>query len=136
MRKRDPTAAEFLSTLEARSEFVRRREQQEKDRRAREEESKLEQARLLSELERGGVKVSTVWDLVNERESYKDVVPILVKHLSLPYSRGVKEGIARSLTVRYAGQDAFRCLVEEFRKQNDDSETGLKWVLGNAIAEV
>ena len=95
---------------------------------------KAEEGPLLSDLKSVGVSVETVWDLVNTREPYPSAVPVLMQHLSEPYSIRIKEGIARALTVPYGGRDALAAVMEEFERQNATSENSLKWVLGNAIA--
>ena len=136
MTRKPKTAAELLAELRQNPEFVAREQLREAQNRQREEASRLEQAELLKELTDTGVRVKSVWDLVNTREKYLEAIPTLVRHLSLPYSAGVKEGIVRALTVDYAGSKALRELIRELGKQDDDSETSMKWVLGNAIATV
>jgi len=130
------TAAELLTKLRQNPDFAAREKLREEQSRRAEEDSQKEQRELLTELGNIGIHVNSVWDLVNTEKDYQDAVPILVRHLRLPYSTTVKEGIVRALTVDYAGSEALRELIKEFQLQNDDSETSLKWVLGNAIAAV
>lgn len=136
MTTKPKTAAALMAELRQNPEFVAREQLREAQNRQREEASRIEQAELLKELNDIGIRIKTVWDLVNTREKYPAAIPILVRHVSLPHSTGVKEGIVRALTVDYAGSNALRELIREFEKQNDDSETSMKWVLGNAIATV
>lgn len=87
------------------------------ERLARETRIKTEEKKLLEELRRVEINISSVWDLVNASYSYKKAIPILIKHLSLGYSDVVKEGIARSLAVPDDEVRAAWCLiVDEFRK--------------------
>jgi hypothetical protein len=110
------TAEEFMRELERDPEFVRRRAEQEKELERREAESRKEQATLLRELAAVGVKVSTVWDLVNTSASYTAALPTLLDHLKRPYSDGTREGIARALAVRATRPIGWSVLVEEFEK--------------------
>lgn len=55
-----------------------------------------------------------VWDLVNRAEEYSEAIPVLIEHLSRDYPWEIKDGIARALTVPYAGRDAYDALREEF----------------------
>lgn len=49
--------------------------------------------------------------------NYAEVIPVLLKHLMLPYSDKIREGIARSLAVPEPEViKAWPLLVEEFRK--------------------
>jgi hypothetical protein len=136
MTKKPKTAAELMAGLQQNPQFVARQKLREEQESKRLEELREEQRDLLADLNNLGVSASSVWDLVNSDEKYPAAVPLLVRHLSLPYNRPVKEGIIRALTVEYAGPAALRELLKEYQKQNDDSETSLKWVLGNAIATV
>ena len=136
IRKKEITAAELMAQLRQDPEFCAREKLQEEELKRREQLSRIEQAQLLSELREVGVVVDSVWDLVNTRAEYPAAIPVLVRHLSNSYTRGVKEGIARALTVEYAGPEALRKFIDEFLKQDDNSGISLKWVLGNAIATV
>jgi hypothetical protein len=57
-----------------------------------------EQALLLYELRDAGIVASNVWDLLDRHFDSEKVVPILVRHLSLPYSDRTMAGIARALS--------------------------------------
>jgi len=51
------------------------------------------------------------------REKYGVAIPVLLKHLQMPYSDVVKEGIARSLAVvEPEVQKAWPILVDEYRR--------------------
>lgn len=95
-------------------EINKRREQERLERAAR---LRLEGEPLLAELRNVGWDVDSVWDLVNTSKPYKSAIPILLKHLLLPYSDRTREGIARSLAVLDPEvQQAWPILVEEYRK--------------------
>jgi hypothetical protein len=130
------TATELLTELRRNSDFVAREEFQKQQERQADDAFREEQRELLAELSEVGIHAASVWDLVNAGDEYPDAIPVLVRHLSLPYGTRVKEGIVRALTVDYAGHEAIRRLIAEFQKQNDGSEVSLNWVLGNAIATV
>lgn len=83
-----------------------------------------EQKRLLQELSDVGIKLDSVWDLVNRKVPYPQAVPILLRHLALPYSDHIREGIARSLAIPDA-KDAWPIFVEEYRKAPEGVEDGI-----------
>jgi hypothetical protein len=77
----------------------------------------IEQQPLLADLRRVGWDVKSVWDLVNTSTNYAEAIPVLLKHLLLPYSDLTREGIARALAVPEPEvRKAWPMLVEEYRK--------------------
>jgi hypothetical protein len=134
MTRKQQTAAELMAALSRDPTFVTN-----KRRRDEEEHHRLtllgeEEKPLITDLKGVGIVVETVWDLVNTNASYRAAIPTLTRHLALPYSLRIKEGIARALTIPYGGSSALNTAIEEFEKQNENSEISLKWVLGNAIS--
>jgi len=136
MTNKVKTAADLMAELRRDPQFCERERLCNQQNERIEQLSRDEQVQLLSELRDRGVIVESVWNLVNTNKKYSAAIPVLVRHLSASYSVGVKEGIIRALTVEYAGSEALLKLIDEFLKQNDDSDISLKWVLGNAIATV
>lgn len=74
-----------------------------------------EQAPLLAELQAVGLNIKAVWDLISMAENYEDAIPILLRHLQMPYSDPTRETIARALAVPEA-RYAWPILVAEYRK--------------------
>lgn len=130
------TAAEHMALLQKDPVWVARNAEDEAKLKQRQEQSRREQAKLLVELKDVGFQVESVWDFVNTADKYPAAIPVLLRHLMVPYSKRTKEGVVRALTVKYAGPEVLRELIRQFREQTDDSENSLKWVLGNAISEV
>jgi hypothetical protein len=129
------TAAEHMALLQKDPAWVARNAESEARLKERLEQSRREQAKLLADLKDAGVQVVSVWDLVNTADKYPAAIPVLLRHLAVPYSKRIKEGIVRALTVDYAGSDVLCELIRQFREQTDDSANSLKWVLGNAISQ-
>ena len=77
------------------------REAKELQLKQRQEQSRKEQAKLWD----AGFHVESVWDFVNTADKYPAAIPILLRHVNLPYSKRIKEGIIRALTVNYAGPE-------------------------------
>ncbi len=96
-------------------ELVARREAQEKVHAARSARLRAEEEALLKDLSAVGWQVDSVWDLVNTSANYAEAIPVLLRHLLLPYSDRTREGIARALAVPTA-RTAWPTLVEEYRK--------------------
>ncbi|MBW6522831.1 hypothetical protein KZ810_04905 [Sphingomonas sp. RHCKR47] len=61
-----------------------------------------EQAELISDIQSVGLKIESVWDLVNTSMPYPTALPVLLNHLQRPYSANTREGIARALAVKAA----------------------------------
>jgi hypothetical protein len=80
----------------------------------------VEERPLLADLRKVGWNVQSVWDLVNTSARYTDAIPILLRHLLLPYSDRTREGIARALAVPDpAVRKAWPTLVAEYRMASD-----------------
>ena len=140
--KKEPkpvTAAEFMSKLNEDAEFVRRREEQGNHFKALEERFAQAERPLVEALNDAAVPVKSVWDLVNAAKPYPQAIPVLLAHLEYPYPFRIREGIARALTIKHAGEAAYTKLVSEFKKVSDSTDVtqhGFKWALGNAISVV
>jgi hypothetical protein len=117
-KKRPPmTAAEHSRLLEANPEFVAQREARERERAERVARIQVEVASLLAELQATGLKIQSVGDLIAMSERYEAAIPVLLKHLQMPYSDVVRETIARSLAVpELEVRKAWPMLVDEYRK--------------------
>jgi hypothetical protein len=127
--KRAPLTNEELERLTV-SDFVRLKLTDDETGRLREinktrEEERLagfarvqaETTPLLQELRDVGLQIHSVGDLIGMSERYERAVPILLKHLSMPYSDVVRSSIARSLAIPEPEvQKAWPLLVEEYRK--------------------
>jgi hypothetical protein len=135
-REKPISAAEHLALLHQDPEWVARKAERDTRLKEAQERSRREQAPLLTDIRNVGVDVDSVWDFVNTADKYPAAIPVLLHHVTLPYSKRIKEGIVRALTVNYAGPDVLRELIRQFRNETDDSANSLKWVLGNAISEV
>lgn len=128
------SAAELMAQLQSDPEFVRKNNARETQRRAVEAELRAEEAPILAELANAGVRVDSVWELVNANSSYTAVIPVLTKHLRLPYHPKVREGIARALTVREAQGVAGRVMLDELKRGNESSRE-VRWALANALTQ-
>jgi len=112
------TAAELLAQLENDRDFVARREEQDRAVRAKADAMRTEEAPLVCELQAAGYDVESVWDFVNTSRSYPDAIPILMSHLSRPYSSPLREGIARALGTP-AAMGSWDVLIARYRSERD-----------------
>ncbi len=108
-------ADELLERLTADPEWLARGTARDRDLAEREEQSRREQATLLADLAAAGIHVSNVWDLVNTSKPYPRALPVLLAHVSRPYSDGILEGIARALAVKEARPIAWETLLAALR---------------------
>lgn len=136
IEKKRITTAEHMALLRQDPEWVARNAATEDRLKEGLEQSRKEQAKILADLKEVGIRVESVWDLVNTADKYPAAIPILLRHVVLPYNKRIKEGIIRALTVNYAGPEVLCELIKQFCEQTDSSPNSLKWVLGNAISEV
>jgi hypothetical protein len=127
MKKRQPpvTAAELTARLQADPEFVAKQQERERERNERSARLRVEEEPILVELRELGWKANSVWDLVNTSASYRESIPVLVRHLLLSYSDRTREGIARALAVPDA-REAWPTLVAEYRKAPMGEENGIR----------
>ena len=95
-------AADLMAELRSNPEWVRKNEEREAKRRADEDRFKVEEEPIATDLGGVGLKVGSVWDLVNSSASYPAALPILLEHLRRPYHPRIREGLARALAVQEA----------------------------------
>src|ERR1700737_368455 len=93
----------------------------------------VDQRGILAEFLAAGIHVNDVADLVNTSASYRELYPILVRHLDLPHERSIRECIIRGLTTKDARDIAESALLRHFRTEQDSH---LRWVLANALKTV
>jgi hypothetical protein len=130
MTKRIPTrltGQEDEATLRA---IAARLDQEEQNSRAKYE---LSERAIALDLRKAGVKVSSVWDLVNSAQSYPTAIPVLIDHLQRPYPERVLEGVARALAVKEA-RPFWPILRRTYLKWKDLSGLGAKGGLACALA--
>lgn len=87
---------------------------------------------LIDELAYMGIKISSIWDLVNTKSKYPKAIPVLMKYLPLVNYVRNKEGIVRALSVPEAKGLVVPLLVNEYLQLPNEQEN-LKWVIGNAV---
>jgi HEAT repeat protein len=132
MVKKRQTAAEYVAELEKDPEFVRRRQEREARTQQYLDEMHRAEISLIDALAEAGIRVTSVWDLVNTRAQYPDALPILFDHLQRPYPDSVRSGIARALAVPEAKR-WWRPLLELFRSNEETKVNGFKTALACAL---
>lgn len=80
----------------------------------------------------GAPIVSSVWDLVNSKESYVGALPVLIEHLTKEYPDEILDGIARALAVPEALK--YRSKLIELFLRDPPVSNGFRYGLGVAIA--
>jgi hypothetical protein len=132
------SAAELMSQLQSDSDWVRENAEREAQHKAavqqRREEMKPEHMPLLADLAAAGVKVDSVWDLVNAKWAYAAAIPVLTAHLQSVRHSVLREGIARALTVAEARGEAARVILSELQRPIGESPHSVRWALANALA--
>jgi len=129
------TAAELAAQLRADPEFVARKQEQERAHAERVAQHRAEQVPIVAELLKAGVEVQSLPALIMKSIPYPSAIPVLLKHLVLPYSDVTRETLARALAVPDA-RYAWPILVAEYRKApiGERNELGAKDGLAVALA--
>ena len=74
-----------------------------------------EEKPLVDDLYEAGYKLESVWNFVNTNRLYLGALPVLLKHVQLPYHERIKEGIVRALRVKeFRHMEASKIVLDEF----------------------
>jgi hypothetical protein len=134
------SAAELMSRLQGDPDWVRQNAERDAHHKAvveeRRQEIRPEQTPLLADLAAAGVKVNSVWDLVNAKSPYPAAIPVLSAYLQRVRHSILREGIARALTVPEARGIAGRVILSELQRPSGESPHSVRWVLANALTVV
>jgi hypothetical protein len=139
-RRKSITAGELLEQLSRDEDYQRRMAAQEAELAPFYAEVHADEAELVSEIQRLGFDIESVWDLVNNRAHpvlrprftgpYLAAYPVLVAHLTRPHHQRIREGIIRALTERDAASIAAEPLLRELRTERNQMT---RWVIANAL---
>ena len=91
------TLAEHHARLKAEGkwdEYIARKKERDDAIRHQSEENSKAEIPLVEDLRGAGAQISSVWDLVNTKKPYPQLLPILFAHLDRPYPERIREGIA------------------------------------------
>lgn len=130
-RRRGITADELMTQLRGDGERVAAHALRRAHFEAEANAFRAEEAPLLDDLRKVGWHVDSIWSAKGRREAYPAIVPVLIEHLSRPYSDRTLEGIARALAVVEAAPYA-ALLLATYRRIEGNS--GFKHGLATAVA--
>jgi hypothetical protein len=83
---------------------------------ARGKRLRIEEQPIVNDLRAVGLKLESVWDSVKRPYNCPEAIPVLLKHLQMPYSDRTREGIARAIANRYSAVEyTWPILVKEYR---------------------
>jgi hypothetical protein len=133
MARKTETAEEIKARLQNDMDYQRRMAQRKIEREAFERALILDEQGLVSELRSVDRNVSSVWDLVNAKDSYPAAIPILLRHLEQEHHPRIREGIVRALITKDARGAAAPQLLRMF-KSLTSNDGDLKYVVALAIA--
>lgn len=134
--KGEMTAAELDKLLRSCPEWVDRERKREAEMAEKRRLGAIEEAPLLADLRRVGYAATSVWDFVNTSQSYPQAVPVLLEHMSRPYSLRVREGILRALAVVEARGEPAATLVLDALKAAQGAHRDIRWAMANALAMI
>jgi hypothetical protein len=110
------TAEEHAKQLEADTDYVRRRAEQEKVIAERKVYLREAAAPVLADLASVGIVTDDVWLVRTEKKENAKAIPILLDHLQRSYPSIIRAGIAQRLAVRATKKTGWKILVDEYRK--------------------
>ncbi|SIT72057.1 hypothetical protein [Microbacterium sp. RU33B] len=95
------SATELLAQLAADGDYQRARQKDEAARASVASELSRAEQPILVDLRQAGIRVESVWDLVNTAEPYPSALPVLIDHLERgAYPSRVLNSLGRALAVR------------------------------------
>lgn len=121
-KKTKITAAELMERLQKDKKYQVIMKEKEKKLKEFQELLNKDEKPLIQAVEKVGIKINSVWDLVNTSKSYTEVIPVLIEHLTKPYHQRTKAGIARALAVPEAKELAWDVLLSEYNKAVSDEK--------------
>jgi hypothetical protein len=131
--KKKVNAAELMAGLNTDPDYLARKRERDEAIQRRAGENRKAEIPLVQDLRDAGAQVSSVWDLVNTKTPYPQLLPILFAHLDRPYPPRVREGIARALAVPES-RSHWDELVNRYLAETDTTTNGMKWALHLAIS--
>jgi hypothetical protein len=130
-RKKPKTAIEFSAELERDPEYQAARTRIQRDAEAQGKAAAQDERSLIADLERAGITIQSVYDLVNDKVTPVEAVPQLLRHLEVPHTAIVREGILRALAYSHLRADALDFLKQFFTRSQVPYE---RWLTANALA--
>jgi hypothetical protein len=128
---RSKTAAEVMAELANDPEYQKRLAERQDTASAQGAAAAQDEQELVAELQAAGVSVGSVYDFVGRSVAPPAAAPVLVKHLSVPHIRVVREGIIRALSCSHLRSYALDALKSGFAQSGDRTE---RWLFANALA--
>jgi HEAT repeat protein len=92
-----------------------------------------EDERICQALRFAGARISSIFDLVNTRAPYPELISALIEILPSVQDTVMREGVVRALTTKEARGKAGPSLVTEFRRPE---ASFYRWTVGNALSVV
>lgn len=135
-KDRPKTAAELMAELAKDPGFAARAQERERARQAGAEAYAREAAPVLQALRKAGLQVTSIAELKTLGEAGRPAVPVLLQWLARVDHPPLKEEMVRALSVPWAAPEAAPFLIEAFTRAEDDTGSGLRWAIGNALAVV
>lgn len=93
---------------------------------------KLDKEKLLKEIREKNIEISSIDELIKIDKKYKDLVPIILRHLELTDDESDKQFLVRCLGVR-GFTDVTETLIKEFYEA---SSVSYKWAIGNSLLNI
>jgi hypothetical protein len=134
MRQKPISVTDLMDQLNADPAWRAEQERRDAAREAEMQILRREEKPLIADLSAVGIKVDSVWDLVNTNRAYPAAIPVLARHLqNRKYPIKIREGIIRALIVPEADSTIAYALLHQLWELEPCSG-GLNDSLKGAIA--
>ena len=130
-RKKSKSAAEFSAELERDPQYQGRLARIDRNADIQGETAASDERALVADLQKYGIRIHSVYDLVNDITTPPEAVPDLLRHLDVPHLAIVREGILRALAYSHLRATALEPLKEFFARSQ---VAGERWLAANALA--
>jgi hypothetical protein len=127
------TAAEFIRQAAADPEYQARVRDNERRNQELQKVALEEEKGIVEDLRGTGLRVASLWDLVGTKRSYPEAIPVLLDHVTRPYSPRTLDGLVRALIVPEARGRAWPVLRDVVLARKTELSGGAPYALGTML---
>jgi HEAT repeat protein len=134
--KKRLTAAELMNQLQKDPAYLVRMEAKKKEHEERIDIASAQAAPILQDLTSVGYVVQSLDELRTSKREYRAAISVLLRWLPRVQNVRVKDSIVRALSVPWSTPEVAPVLIKEFELASNVENSGLKWVIGNALSVI
>lgn len=127
------TAAEFIRQAAADPEYQAWGRDNERRNQDLQKVALEEEEGIVEDLRGAGLSVTSLWDLVGTNLSYPEAIPVLLDHVTKPYSPRTLDGLVRALIVPEARGRAWPVLRDVVLARKTELSSRTPYALGTIL---